>query len=155
MQSLKKKILLPYSSNQMYDLVTNIADYPKFLPWCSHVDIFKQTELLTDAKLHINFKGIKQFFHTCNTQQPYERIDMDFIDGPFKYFKGYWTFKQIAHNACAIEFCLVYEFNSKVIEKIIGPVFKIITTTFVDCFIKQAKQVYQPMQINQSIIASN
>jgi ribosome-associated toxin RatA of RatAB toxin-antitoxin module len=145
MNNIKKSILLPYSCKQMYDLVTHVADYPKFLPWCSHVDIFEQDAHTTNAKMHINFKGIKQFFHTHNTQQPYERIDMNFIDGPFKHFKGHWIFKQISHNACKIEFCLEYEFNSKIIEKIIGPVFQIITSTFVDCFVKQAKQIYQPI----------
>ncbi len=145
MKSVNKQILLPYSAQNMYDLVNNVEKYPQFLPWCSKVEVFIKTTEIIDAKLHIDFKGIKQFFHTNNINKigtDNSSIEMKFVDGPFKYFSGQWLFKKIGDNACKVCFNLDYEFSSKILENIIGPVFKIITNTFVDCFVNRAKIIY-------------
>ena len=142
MKNIKKQVLLPYSCEQMYQLVVNVANYPKFLPWCGGVEIFKQDESLTDAKIHIDFKGIKQFFHTHNIQKINSSIDMHFVEGPFKHFRGQWIFNKLNEKSCKVQFNLEYEFSSKILETIIGPLFNIITSTFVDSFVKQAKKVY-------------
>jgi ribosome-associated toxin RatA of RatAB toxin-antitoxin module len=67
---------------------------------------------------------------------------MSFVDGPFKKFHGNWHFIPLKENACKIEFQLHYEFESLLLEKIIGPVFGIIAGTFVDGFVKRADQVF-------------
>jgi ribosome-associated toxin RatA of RatAB toxin-antitoxin module len=64
------------------------------------------------------------------------------IDGPFRRLEGMWRFKPLADNACKIEFQLSYEFSSKMLEKLIGPVFSQIANTLVDAFVKRAAQVY-------------
>jgi ribosome-associated toxin RatA of RatAB toxin-antitoxin module len=64
------------------------------------------------------------------------------VDGPFKKFHGNWRFTPLKENACKIEFQLHYEFESLLLEKIIGPVFSIIAGTFVDGFVKRADQVF-------------
>ena len=73
-----------------------------------------------EARIDINFKGIKQHFATRNTQQRPTRIDMEFTDGPFKKFTGR-SFTALRADACKIEFALHYEFSSILLEKIIGP----------------------------------
>ncbi|MEN9379930.1 MAG: hypothetical protein RJB15_1623, partial [Pseudomonadota bacterium] len=65
-----------------------------------------------------------------------------FVDGPFKKFHGNWRFMPLRDDACTIEFQLHYEFESVLLEKIIGPVFGMIAGTFVDGFVKRADQVY-------------
>ena len=142
MADVHKSVLLGHSAEQMYDLVTRVEDYPKFLPWCGGVEVFEQTDTLLDAKIHIHFKGIKQFFHTRNAQERPSRIDMTFADGPFKVFNGCWRFTPLREDACKIEFHLHYEFSSVFLEKIIGPVFSVIANTFVDAFVKRAEVVY-------------
>jgi ribosome-associated toxin RatA of RatAB toxin-antitoxin module len=126
----------------MYSLVTDVARYPEFLPWCGGVDIYEQTETILDAKIKIHFKGIEQFFHTRNTNQRPNSIDMQFVDGPFKKFTGQWRFISLREDACKIEFHLHWEFKSAILDKIIGPVFSYIASTFVDCFVKRADQLY-------------
>jgi ribosome-associated toxin RatA of RatAB toxin-antitoxin module len=126
----------------MYSLVTDVARYPEFLPWCGGVDIYEQTETILDAKIKIHFKGIEQFFHTRNTNQRPNSIDMQFVDGPFKKFTGQWRFIPLREDACKIEFHLHWEFKSAILDKIIGPVFSYIASTFVDCFVKRADQLY-------------
>ena len=67
---------------------------------------------------------------------------MTLIDGPFRQLDGNWHFKALGTDACKIEFRLHYEFSSKLLEKIFGPVFHFIASTFVDAFVKRARQLY-------------
>jgi ribosome-associated toxin RatA of RatAB toxin-antitoxin module len=67
---------------------------------------------------------------------------MVFVDGPFKKFHGHWKFVPLREDACKVEFSLHYEFESLILEKVIGPVFGMIAGTFVDGFVKRADQIY-------------
>jgi ribosome-associated toxin RatA of RatAB toxin-antitoxin module len=142
MADVFKTVLIAHSAERMYELVTNVSKYPEFLPWCGGVEIFEQSESILEAKIHIKFKGLEQFFHTRNTNIRPTSIDMVFVDGPFKKFQGKWTFTPLRADACKIEFQLHYEFESFILEKVIGPVFGLIAGTFVDGFVKRADQVY-------------
>ena len=142
MADVHKSVLLGHSAEQMYNLVTQVEDYPKFLPWCGGVEVFEQTETMLDAKIYIHFNGIKQYFHTRNTQERPTKIDMVFEDGPFKTFSGSWRFTPLREDACKIEFDMEYEFSSRILEGVIGPVFSMIANSFVDSFCKRAEQIY-------------
>jgi ribosome-associated toxin RatA of RatAB toxin-antitoxin module len=142
MADVKKTVLIGYSAQQMFDLVTNVADYPNFLPWCGGVHILRADENHMDARIDIHFKGIRQHFTTRNLHRRPHAIDMEFADGPFKTFTGYWRFITLRDDACKIEFALHYEFNSYLLEKIIGPVFNHIANTFVESFVQRAKVIY-------------
>ena len=142
MADVFKTVLIPHSAERMYHLVTDVAKYPEFLPWCGGVEIFEENESILDAKIHIKFKGLNQYFHTRNTNVRPSSIDMNFVDGPFKKFEGKWIFTPLREDACKVEFKLHYEFESILLEKIIGPVFGMIASTFVDGFVKRADQLY-------------
>ena len=142
MADVQKTLLIRHSAEQMYDLVTDVADYPNFLPWCGGVDIRHQDETSMDVRIAINFKGLKQHFATHNVQERPTRIDMQFAEGPFKNFSGSWRFTPLREDACKIDFALHYEFANFFVEKIIGPVFSIIANTFVDSFVKRADVKY-------------
>lgn len=142
MADVQKTVLIRYSAERMFDLVTDVADYPNFLPWCGGVEIRHQDETSMEARIDIRFKGIHQHFATHNTQRRPERIDMEFTEGPFKRFTGYWNFIPLRDDACKVEFALHYEFSSIILEKLIGPVFNHIANTFVESFVKRAGERY-------------
>jgi ribosome-associated toxin RatA of RatAB toxin-antitoxin module len=142
MADVFKTVLIQHPAERMYHLVTDVAKYPEFLPWCGGTEIYEQTDEILDAKIHIKFKGLKQFFHTRNTNTKPTSIDMVFVDGPFKKFHGHWKFIPLREDACKVEFSLHYEFESIILEKVIGPVFGMIAGTFVDGFVKRADQIY-------------
>ena len=91
MANVQKSLLIQHSAQRMYDLVIDIEKYPEFLPWCGGVEIFQSTPELMEAKININFKGVKQYFHTKNFQKAPTNIDMTFVSGPFKKFEGHWN----------------------------------------------------------------
>ena len=142
MANVQKSLLIQHSAQRMYDLVIDIEKYPEFLPWCGGVEIFQSTPELMEAKININFKGVKQYFHTKNFQKAPTNIDMTFVSGPFKKFEGHWIFTSLAEDACKIEFSLHYEFSNFVLDKLIGPVFSVIANTFVNGFVKRANDLY-------------
>jgi ribosome-associated toxin RatA of RatAB toxin-antitoxin module len=69
-------------------------------------------------------------------------MQMKLVEGPFSQLDGQWHFKPLREDACKVEFELHYEFSSKVLEKLIGPVFTIIANSFVESFCKRAEEVY-------------
>ena len=142
MALVEKSVLVEYSAAQMYALVENVAAYPEFLPWCGGTEILKREGDIIRAAITIDFRGIKQRFSTENHAHPTQLIEMTLIDGPFRQLDGSWRFKALGDEACKIEFRLHYEFSRKILEKIFGPVFHFIASTFVEAFVKRARQLY-------------
>lgn len=142
MAVVHKSVLVGYSAEQMFALVERVEDYPKFLPWCGGVDVKKREGDQLVATLKINYHGVRQSFTTENTNTPPTAMVMRFVDGPFRQFEGAWTFKPLRADACKVEFNLRYEFSSRILEQIIGPVFNMIANSFVDSFSKRADVVY-------------
>ncbi|MES2935112.1 MAG: type II toxin-antitoxin system RatA family toxin [Pseudomonadota bacterium] len=142
MAVVHKSVFLGYSAAQMFALVDKVEDYPQFLPWCGGVHVKERDANRLVATLSIHYHGIKQSFTTENTTLPPQSMQMRLIDGPFKHLNGSWIFKALRDDACKIEFELQYEFSSKIIEQIIGPVFNVIANSFVDSFCKRAQAVY-------------
>lgn len=142
MNKINRSAIVPYSQEQMFVLVADIASYPAFLPWCSKTEIISTDENQTTAKLYIAFKGVKQSFTTRNTNSPPDRIDIQLVDGPFRHLVGRWHFLELADSACKIELMLEFSFASKILEKLVGPVFGMIGNTMVDSFHKRARTLY-------------
>jgi ribosome-associated toxin RatA of RatAB toxin-antitoxin module len=142
MAMVKKSVLIERSSQQMFDLVDRVEDYPKFLPWCSETRCEFRDEQRTVATLHINYRNVTSHFTTENDKESPQWMRIHLVDGPFRRLEGLWRFKPLADYACKIEFQLSYEFSSKMFEKVIGPVFSQIANTFVDAFVKRANEVH-------------
>ena len=142
MAEVSKTVLIEHPVTRMYELVIDVRKYPEFLPWCGGVEIFEESDEILEAKIHVKFKGLNQYFHTRNINIRPTSIEMNFIDGPFKKFHGSWKFTALREDACKIEFHLNYEFESMILEKIVGPVFHMIAGTFVEGFIKRADSLY-------------
>lgn len=142
MALVEKSVLIEYSAGQMFGLVDRVEDYPQFLPWCGSTELKFRDDKKTVATLHINYHSVKSHFTTENEKEIPSWMNIRLVDGPFRRLEGRWQFKPLAENACKIEFTLSYEFSSKLFEKIIGPVFNHIASTFVDAFVKRAAQVY-------------
>lgn len=145
MPQVHKSVLLWYSPQEMYDLVTDVAAYPQFLPWCGGASVEPIDDQTVRATVVIDFKGIRQGFTTRNTQQPPQQVDMELVEGPFSNLRGRWRFHPLAEGkACKVEFELDYRFSSFLVEKVIGPVFNHIASSFIDAFVQRAKAVYGP-----------
>jgi ribosome-associated toxin RatA of RatAB toxin-antitoxin module len=142
MAVVHKSVFLGYSAEQMFALVERVEDYPKFLPWCGGVEVRQREENKLVATISIHYHGVRQTFTTENINTPPTSIKITLKEGPFKHLDGTWTFKPLRADACKVDLDLHYEFSSKLLEQIIGPVFNMIANSFVDSFCKRAEAVY-------------
>jgi ribosome-associated toxin RatA of RatAB toxin-antitoxin module len=142
MAVVHKSVFLGYSAEQMFALVERVEDYPKFLPWCGGVEVRQREENKLVATISIQYHGVRQTFTTENINTPPTSIKITLKEGPFKHLDGTWTFKPLRADACKVDLDLHYEFSSKLLEQIIGPVFNMIANSFVDSFCKRAEAVY-------------
>ena len=142
MPKVHKTVVLPYSAEQMYNLVEKVEDYPQFLPWCGGAIVHSRTDTSLEASVTIAFKSLQQTFRTSNVNEPFKTMTMHFKDGPFRYLTGTWLFAPIGDEGVRVEFDLDYEFSNKLFALAIGPVFNLIAQTFIDGFISRAKVLY-------------
>lgn len=142
MAEVKKSVLIAYSADRMFALVDDVERYPEFLPWCSAASVIPVDERKVKASVTISYHGVKQSFTTENTRTPPRQIDMRLVEGPFRTLDGCWRFIALNESACKIEFSLHYEFSSRILEKLVGPVFGYIANSLVEAFLRRAEQVH-------------
>lgn len=127
----------------MYALVSDVANYKNYLPWCPSSEILKTDGNKIIGRVDISYLKVKAHFTTENINTQNERIDMSLVDGPFKQLHGHWKFIPLGENGCKIEFKLDYKFSNIIIEKLIGAVFELVIKSIVDSFVKKAHEIYR------------
>jgi len=145
MKTVHKSVLIWFSAEEMFALVTDVARYPAFLPWCGQASVLAADEQGMTAKVGLSFGGIKQAFTTRNAHVAGREVTMALIDGPFSMLDGHWQFSPVGdgqQRACKVEFTLRYDFSSFALAALVGPVFDKIAGSLVDAFVKRATQVY-------------
>lgn len=143
MSHIKRSALVHYSPAEMFDLVNDVAAYPKFLPWCKSAQVLSESANEMTARVHIARGAMNRSFTTRNILHKNKKIQVSLVDGPFKTLHGAWTFKALKKGgACKIEFDLEYTFDSALTSIAAKPVFNQIANTLVDAFSKRAVEVY-------------
>jgi coenzyme Q-binding protein COQ10 len=141
-----EKRKMPYTAQQMYDLIADVGAYPQFLPWCAAARIRKRTPKgdteVIDAELVISFKVFRERFGSRVTLRPNEnQIDVEYLDGPFKYLNNHWKFID-CDGGCEVDFFVDFEFKSKILQTIIGVVFTEAMQRIVGAFETRADALY-------------
>lgn len=142
MHRVDQSVLVSHSAEELFRLVDDVENYPKFLPWCGGTALKIRDEAITEAAIQINFHGIKQSFTTRNEKIFPRRMDVKLVDGPFKRLQGHWNFHALGEHACKVELVLEYEFTNKWLEKIIGPVFSHIAGSLMEAFVRRADALH-------------
>lgn len=144
MKTVKKSVLIWYSPAEMYRLVTDVDQYPQFLPWCDKARVVAHEENGMLAEIGIAFSGIHQTFSTRNVHVVDRQVTINLVNGPFSKLEGEWNFLPLGdatERACKVELILTYSFESA-IGRLVSPVFDKIAASMVDAFVKRAKQAY-------------
>jgi len=142
MPEVKRSVLVNYTPEQMFALVDDVERYPEFLPWCGGATVSHRDDAQTRATIEISYHGIKQRFTTENSKRPPFEMDLRLVQGPFRELDGEWRFNRLGERGCKVEFRLRYEFSSRVLAALLGPVFDFIANSFVEAFVKRANQLY-------------
>ncbi|HBT0301254.1 TPA: type II toxin-antitoxin system RatA family toxin [Klebsiella pneumoniae] len=142
MPQISRTALVPFSAEQMYQLVNDVKSYPDFLPGCTGSRVLELGPTQMTAAVDVSKAGISKTFTTRNTLTSNQSILMSLVDGPFKKLIGGWKFIPLSPEACRIEFHLDFEFTNKLIEMAFGRVFKELAANMVQAFTSRAKEVY-------------
>ena len=137
---------LPYSAQQMYDLVADVARYPEFLPWCAAARIRSERDdgvgVVMEADLVISFKVFRERFGSRVRLFPdARRIETEYLDGPFKHMRSNWVFLE-RDTGCRVEFDVDFEFRNAILQGVIGLVFNEAMQRIVRAFEARADDLY-------------
>jgi ribosome-associated toxin RatA of RatAB toxin-antitoxin module len=148
MKTVHKSVLIWYSAEEMFSLVTDVPRYPEFLPWCDKASVLALEPGGMKAEIGIAFGGIHQTFTTRNTHVPNRQVHIKLVDGPFSDLDGHWRFiplgqpGEASQRACKVELEMHYGFKNAALAALVGPVFDKIAGSLVDAFVKRAEQIY-------------
>ena len=141
MPTHKEVRVLPYSAQQIYDLVADIEKYPVFLPWCLASRYLRRDGDADIWQLIIGFRMVREKF-TSRVVLGDMAIDVAYIDGPLKYLKNHWVFVPLADGGCEIDFFVDFEFKSRLLQKLIGALFHEAVKRMVRSFEIRAGDLY-------------
>jgi ribosome-associated toxin RatA of RatAB toxin-antitoxin module len=126
----------------MYALVNNIEAYPDFLSWCKTAQVTNKSETHLQATIAVEVGKIKQSFSTGNTMQPGQSINMQLVEGPFRFLSGCWQFEPQANQSCQIRLVIEFEFKNKLLKLALSHTFNHIMESMVDAFTRRAVEIY-------------
>lgn len=142
MVEVNKSVLVAHSASCMFALVDAAESYPEFLPWCGGARLIFRDANTTRATLEINYHGVRLNFTTENSKREPESMQIRLIEGPFRMLEGCWRFSSLGASGCKVELSLRYEFASRLLDKVVGPVFGHIANNLVEAFVKRARSIH-------------
>jgi coenzyme Q-binding protein COQ10 len=138
---------LPYTAQQMYDLVGDVGSYPNFLPWTAAARVRTVTEQdngskVMEADLVISFKVFRERFGSRVVLWPEDRkIETEYLDGPFKYMRSNWRFEEDGAG-CIVHFDVDFEFKNMILQRAAGVFFYDAMQRIVQAFERRAHELY-------------
>ena len=133
---------LPYSCEQMFDLVADVGRYGEFLPWVVATRVRSDTEQEMTADMLVGFKAIREKFTSRVTKNRPNRIDVHYLDGPLRDLDNSWVFRPTEDGGCEIDFCVQFTFRNAVFEALAGQYFDRAFRKMVEAFEKRADDLY-------------
>ena len=139
MQTYETRHRVAHGADEMYALVANVEDYPKFLPLCEALNVVRREtvdgkEVLT-TKMEVGYKLIRERFTSRVTLDPAARaILVEYVDGPFEHLENRWVFEPLVSGASEIDFYIAYRFRSRMFERLVGSLFDKAVRKYTDAF---------------------
>ena len=145
---------LPYTPEQMFDLVADVGRYGEFLPWVSAIRVRSNSETEMVADMIVGFKGLRETFTSRVQKVRPSELTVDYVDGPLKYLNNDWRFKPDGQGGTLVEFCVDFQFKNRVFEMLAGQVFDRALRKMIGAFEDRAAQLYGDSATGSSGAAS-
>jgi len=134
--------VVPYTPEQMFDLVAGVERYPEFLPWCLASRVRSRQDNTITADLVIGFKMIRERYTSRVVLDRPRRIDVEYLEGPLKRLANHWSFLPHESGGTLVDFYVDFEFRSRVLQSLIGVLFHEALRRLVAAFEARARQLY-------------
>ena len=142
MNRIDQSALLPFSADQLYDLVNDIESYPEFMDGCISTKIIERTENEVLASLELGKAGLRYSFTTRNALVPGKSMVMSLVEGPFRHFDAVWSFRSLDDSACKISLKMEFEFSSGLVDAALKHLFESTSRNLVYAVCMRAEQLY-------------
>lgn len=133
---------LPYSAEQMFDLVADVGRYGEFLPWVVATRVRSNSETEMVADMLVGFKQLREKFTSRVEKRRPQHLEVHYIDGPMKDLDNKWTFRSLDGGGCEIDFCVDFTFRHRVFEALAGQYFDRAFRRMVAAFETRAHELY-------------
>lgn len=133
---------LPYTAEQLFDLVADVERYPEFLPWCISCVVVAREDKAMHADLVIGYKLFREKFGSRVTLDRPHHIHVEYLRGPMKHLSNHWRFIPMPDGTCTIDFHVDFEFRNPVFQRLMGVFFNEIVRRMVGAFEARAKELY-------------
>jgi coenzyme Q-binding protein COQ10 len=137
-----EKRKLPYTPEQLFDLVADVEKYPEFLPWCISCEITRREKSAVYADLVIGYKMVREKFGSRVTMKRPGHIHVEYLSGPMKYLSNHWKFIPEKDGGCTIDFFVDFEFKNFILQKLMGLFFNEAVRRMVVAFEGRARALY-------------
>ncbi|WP_372013995.1 type II toxin-antitoxin system RatA family toxin [Pseudoxanthomonas sp. 10H] len=138
MPSIQRSALVEHSAARMFDLVNDVAAYPRRFAWCEQAQVLEQDEGRMLARLDLGLGSLRTWFTTENRLERPHRIDMQLRDGPFRSLHGVWTFHVLDESSCKVSLALDFEPHSRLLGPVFTLGFQALADRMVDDFVRVA-----------------
>jgi len=142
MPGIKETREMPYSAQQMFDLVADVGNYAQFLPWVIATRIRSNSEREMIADMVVGFKSLRERFTSKVMKTPGEKIDVHYVDGPLRDLENTWRFAPRDDGGCTVDFCVEFAFKNRVFEAMAGQYFDRAFRKMVAAFEARADELY-------------
>ncbi len=139
---IHRQALVRFTPEQMFDLVNDVEAYPRRFPWCLGAEVTERDGGHLVARLDLRFAGVTQHFSTRNTLDRPHSIRMQFVDGPFDWLHGAWTFTPLGGDGCKVALDLDFEVSNLLTGLAFRIGFQKLADRMVDDFCVEAKRAY-------------
>ena len=133
---------LPYSPEQLFDLVADVKRYPEFLPWVSAIRVRSSSDKEIVADMVVGFKAFKERFTSKITLDRPKHLRVDYVEGPLKYLQNDWRFEPDGEGGTKLHFCVDFAFKNRLFETVAGQMFDRALRRMTDAFIDRADALY-------------
>ena len=140
MPSIHRSALVEHSAARMFDLVNDVAAYPRRFAWCEQAQVLEQDESRMLARLDLGLGKLSTWFTTENRLERPHRIDMQLRDGPFRRLHGRWQFHALDEGACKVSLLLDFEPQSSLMLPVLSLGLRDLADRMVDDFVRVADE---------------
>jgi coenzyme Q-binding protein COQ10 len=133
---------LPYSAEQMFDLVADVGRYAEFLPWVIATRVRSNSETEMVADMVVGFKSLRESFTSRVAKDRPRTIKVHYLDGPLSDLDNVWIFSALDEHTCEIDFLVEFTFRNRLFEKIAGQYFDKAFRRMVQAFEQRAAALY-------------
>ena len=142
MPGIRESRTVPYSAEQMFDLVADVARYKEFLPWVIATRVRSDSETEMVADMVVGFKSLRESFTSKVSKRRPEMIDVIYVDGPLRDLDHEWHFTDLPEGGCRVDFSVEFAFKNRVFEALAGQYFDRAFRKMVAAFEARAEALY-------------